>query len=395
MFDRLQIYDRRERLLVGAADLALAGIAPIVRTRSRRAGRPPARILLLRLERIGDLLMTHEAIEDVRAAVPGAQIDLVVGSWNAELARRYRAVTSVETLDARWLAREGTGLGLPAMMRRARTWRRRQYDLALNFQPDIRGNLILAASGAARTAGFSSGGGGAMLDVALDYRPREHTTANARRLVAAVLDVPPRAAPARLELTDEERRAARARLGVERPLVGVHASGGRAIKQWDLDRFAELASRLALDGARIVLTGSEADRRIVDPIARGLPPDRVINLAGTLDIPALAAALEQLDVLVTGDTGPMHLAAAVGTPVVAVFGPSDPLRYAPSDPVHQVLRIDLPCSPCNRIRLPPERCQGHTPDCLTGIDVEMVYRAVRRTLGNERQARETAAAHGR
>ena len=90
----------------------------------------------------------------------------------------------------------------------------------------------------------------------------------------------------------------------------------------------------------------------------------------------------------------MHLAAAVGTPVVAVFGPSDPARYAPSDPVHQIVRIDLPCSPCNRIRLPPERCVGHIPDCLTGVDVEMVYRAAERTLERAHHLRAPAGSRG-
>jgi ADP-heptose:LPS heptosyltransferase len=93
-------------------------------------------------------------------------------------------------------------------------------------------------------------------------------------------------------------------------------------------------------------------------------------------------------VFVTGDTGPMHLAAAVGVPIVAVFGPSDPARYAPRDPMHQVVRVDLPCSPCNRIRLPPERCVGHTPDCLTGIDVEMVYRAAEGTLDRQHSTQQ-------
>ena len=71
----------------------------------------------------------------------------------------------------------------------------------------------------------------------------------------------------------------------------------------------------------------------------------------------------------------MHLAAAVGTPVVAVFGPSDPVRYAPSGPSDRVVRVDLPCSPCNRIRLPPSRCVGHTPDCLVGVSVDRVLEA--------------------
>ena len=93
-----------------------------------------------------------------------------------------------------------------------------------------------------------------------------------------------------------------------------------------------------------------------------------------------AAILAQLDVLVTGDTGPMHLASAVGTPVVAVFGPSDPARYATSGSFDRVVRIDLPCSPCNRIRRPPERCVGHTPDCLAGITSDAVFAAATAVL---------------
>ena len=113
------------------------------------------------------------------------------------------------------------------------------------------------------------------------------------------------------------------------------------------------------------------DRR-VRARAAPLPGDRRL---GRLDLLTLAAVLERLDLLVTGDTGPMHLAAAVGTPVVAVFGPSDPARYAPRGPRDRVVRIDLPCSPCNRIRRPPARCVGHTPDCLAGITADAVFDA--------------------
>jgi heptosyltransferase I len=387
MFDHLQIYDRREREMVGTADLVLRVVGPAVRVARRAAQVPPRRILLLRLERIGDLLMSLEAIEDVRQAAPGAEIDLVVGSWNEVLARKIRGIRRVETLDAGWLSREDRALSPRAMLRHARAWSARKYDLAINFEPDIRSNVLLAASRAARTAGFASGGGGSLLDVALPFDPRVHTTANAQRLIAAVLDVPLRTTPARLEISPEERRKASERLaGHRRPLVGIHVSGGRAIKQWEPDRFAALASRLIrARGAGVVLTGSAADRALVNEVAGGLDRTAVIDLAGELDLPMLAAVLERLDVFVTGDTGPMHVAAAVGVPVVAIFGPSDPARYAPRDPMHRVVRVDLPCSPCNRIRLPPERCVGHTPDCLTGIDVEMVSRAVDATLDRSRE----------
>ena len=109
----------------------------------------PKRILVLRLERIGDLLMTLPALADLRTLAPAAEIDLIVGSWNADLARALDPVTRVQSLDASWLARENQGSTLPSLIRAARRWRHAEYDLAINFEPDIRSNVILAASGAA------------------------------------------------------------------------------------------------------------------------------------------------------------------------------------------------------------------------------------------------------
>ena len=381
MFRHLQIYDRRERVLVGSADLALAAAAPVARAFRGRAAGLPKRILLMRIERIGDLLMALDAIVDVAAAAPAAEIDLVVGSWNASLARAIPGVHRIETLDAAWLAREGEGLGIRQLLARARTWRARRYDLAINFEPDIRSQLLLAATGAARLVGFSSGGGGPLLDVSLPFHPREPARDNARRLVASVLDVPPRP-ETRLEIRADARSRARELLeGSRGPLVGVHASGGREIKQWPVERFADVAARLARDrDATIVLSGSTADKPLIDVMRTRLGSIRLVDVSGAIDLVTLAAVLERLDVFVTGDTGPMHLAAAVGTPVVAVFGPSDAARYAPRGNRHRVVRIDLPCSPCNRIRRPPARCVGHTPDCLSGIDVQRVLEAAELAL---------------
>jgi ADP-heptose:LPS heptosyltransferase len=381
---RLHIQDRRERALVSAADRVLSVAAGVARPlRRRRAPTGPRRILLLRLERIGDLLMALPAIGDVRALAPEAEIDLVVGSWNADLARALRPAVRVATLDAAWLARDGGGLNLAALLRAARQWRRTRYDLAINFEPDIRSNLLLAASGAAWTAGYRSGGGGALLDVALDYDIRAHTTDNARALVAAIFGGDRRAEDRRVLMVPPEAHAHAASLlpAVRGPLVGVHVSGGRAIKQWEPDRFGDVARRLiAASSATIVLTGSSGDRPLVDQVKGALPPASVIDAAGDLDLLTVAAILERMDLLITGDTGPMHLAAAVGTPIVAVFGPSEPARYAPRGPYDRVVRVDLPCSPCNRIRLPPARCVGHTPDCLVFVSTDSVFEAAMSVL---------------
>jgi ADP-heptose:LPS heptosyltransferase len=154
------------------------------------------------------------------------------------------------------------------------------------------------------------------------------------------------------------------------------------VKQWHAGRFAEVATALGREyRATVVLTGAPADVAVVREVEAGIPAGvHVLNLCGRGDVLDLAAVLQRLAVFVTGDTGPMHLAAAVGTPVVALFGPSVPARYAPRSAVSRVVRVDLPCSPCNRIRLPPDRCRGHVPDCLDGISAGHVIEVTRGLL---------------
>ncbi len=376
---RLHIYDRRERAIVAAADAALWPIGAVRRAMTSLSAAPPKRILCLRLERIGDLLMTLPALAYLERLAPAATIDLVVGRWNRDVADAIPHVDRVETLDAEWLAR-GEGKSFLQLLGHARQWRARRYDLALNFEPDVRSNLLLAASGARRLAGFVSGGGGPLLDVAIDHDPHAHTSDNALRLVAAAFGSMPDAnAPATLNIPDAASTEA-ARLLSRRsagPLIAIHVSAGREVKQWPESRFRDAAHALVTDrDATIVFTGAAQDRPQIEMAKTGLPPERVIDIAGRADLVTLAAVFQRVDLVITVDTGPMHLAHAVGTPIVAIFGPSDPVRYAPRGPLDRVVRIDLPCAPCNRIRLPPARCVGHTPDCLAGIDVAHVLTAV-------------------
>jgi lipopolysaccharide heptosyltransferase II len=384
MFDHLQIYARRERWLVGLADVMLT---PLSWGRRRTTDVQPMRVLLLRLERIGDLLMTHGAIARARQLWPDAQIDLAVGSWNAPLARLMPEVSQVDVLDVPWLAREGTGLSWPALVARARDWRTRRYDLVVNFEPDIRSNALAWLSGARHRAGYWTGGGGAFLTTALAFEPTAHVDTNASQLLDVFAASDAAAMPehtARL-IPDAASASAAAEILAQVPpdhrLIGLHVAGGRESKQWHLARFAEVGRTLAAEGrVTLVLTGGPGDRALVDAVKADLRDAPVVDTAGALDLPATAALLSRLTMLVTGDTGPMHLASAVGTPVIALFGPSDPRRYGPLATHQQVLRVQLPCSPCGQVRLPPERCRGHVPDCMDGITVAAVVDAAQRWL---------------
>jgi ADP-heptose:LPS heptosyltransferase len=160
-------------------------------------------------------------------------------------------------------------------------------------------------------------------------------------------------------------------------MIGIQVGAGRQVKQWPAVRLAEVAGRLVSEfNATIVLTGAQEDRDAADVLrANLLQSAGVIDLVGALDLVTLAAVLARLSLLITPDTGPMHIAAVVETPVVAIFGPASPDRWGPLSQHCRIVRIDLPCSPCNRIRRPPARCVGHTPDCLASIGVDTVYRA--------------------
>jgi ADP-heptose:LPS heptosyltransferase len=435
MFDHLQVYNRRERWAVGLADVALRALAAPARLRRAPPdGAAPRRVLVLRLERIGDLLMTFEALTLLRAGLPSATIDLVVGSWNEPLARAMAVADRVETLDAPWLARDQPGSTWSRLLSHARGWRGHGYDLAINLEPDIRSNLLLWMSGARRRVGYDTGGGGATLTDEVACDPALHTGDNAQCLVQVAIDAlpafephagaagggslpglktrPPSGWSSRPRPADESPETRPAAAWLEHPrhsgkslrlrlpassreraerllapaagslCIGVHASGGRLVKQWHGGRFAEVATALGREyGATIVLTGTSHDAGIVGEVEAAVPAGvRVLNLCGRADLLDLAAVIERLAVFISGDTGPMHLAAAVGTPLVALFGPSDPVRYAPRTATSRVVRTDLPCSPCNRIRLPPERCRGHVPDCLDAITVDQALSAVRESL---------------
>jgi lipopolysaccharide heptosyltransferase II len=393
VFQHLQIPYRQERILVGLADVGLSAARRLGWPRASRVGiaAPPQRILLLRLERIGDLVMVLDAIAMVRSMAPDAAIDLVVGSWNRPLADVIPGV-HVETVDVPWMARGGRGLSWAELVTRAREWRSKDYDLAINFEPDIRSNLLLALSGARRRIGFVSGGGGAVLTDAVAPDPRAHVAENARALVLRAFEttgLKPRVtgseSAAKLRIPDEARRHAADLIGRLSPggvTIGIQPAAGRQIKEWDPGRFADVGSDLArARGAKVVLIGSTSDRAALKRFLASWPPDvPLVQLPVETDLVVLAAVLERLSLFITGDTGPMHLAAAVDTPVLAIFGPSLPTRYAPLSPRSRIVRIDIHCSPCNLMRQPPSRCIGHVPDCLAGISSADVFRAANEML---------------
>jgi len=387
-----RIYDPRERVVAGAFDVLLRVAAPLAGLRARGVSLPdPVRalkVLALRLDRLGDLVMTLPALVELRRLLPQAEIGLAVGSWNAELAQGLPFVDRVEVVDlpsAAWGRRASFWEALSKVKRAGRP------DLAIDFQGDVRALLLLAASRAVLRAGYSDTGGGALLNVFGRWDERKSCYRQNLELLREVFplaQIPGRIEPYNfLVPADRERGGESIRQAVgasaPRPWIGIHASAGRAIKQWEVGKLAALADGLLAETrGTVVLSGAEADRELVDAVARraraALP-----RLTGGPSVRAFAAALERLDLFVTGDTGPMHLAHSVGAPTLSIFGPSDPARYGPEGESRNrvVLREPLFCSPCNMIRKPPRECTvPEAPECLSKVTVERVLDGALRLL---------------
>jgi ADP-heptose:LPS heptosyltransferase len=396
-----RIYDPRERVVLLALDPLVRAASFVLGLRPRGVlpdPRKAGRVLALRLDRLGDLITTLPALRALREALPEARIELAVGSWNEPVARRLPFVDGVRIVDTPWSA-WGSKARLPSALRalgRESVDLDLDLDLAIDFQGDVRVLLLMARARAKLRAGYGDTGGSYLLTHVGRWDESRSWYWQNLELVRTLYPDSGKswsdpAAPVRPYnfVTDGDRREAELSLRqsglatAKRPLIGIQPGAGRAIKEWEEEKFRALIGRLSGRGT-VVLTGSGSDRARVERIAAGSDA-RVL-----LDVPlaTFAAVIERFDLFVTGDTGPMHLSHAVGTPNVAIFGPSDPTRYGPDDALglRRVVRRELHCSPCNMIRRPPRECaRAQAPECLARIGVDDVLLAIEASLAEGRR----------
>ncbi len=332
------------------------------------------RILIRGVNWVGDAVMTTPAIAQVRKTFPHAKIVLLVKPRVAGVFEGNPHINEILLYE-----QDGRHKGVLGLLRLARQLRDARFDLAILLQNAIEAALIAVLAQIPYRIGYNTQGRGFLLtDVVLRDRWTEtlHHVDYYQALVSAVGWVKEEVAPT-LYLSEGAEERAGALLegeGVrsEEAIVALNpgATYGSA-KQWPADRYAALADRLVEDfGMKVLLTGVQADgpaARVVRSSTRY--PERVIDLTGRTDIQELGAVLRRCAVFVTNDTGAMHVGAAVGVPVVAIFGPTDPKTTSPVGP-HVLLRHPVPCSPCLLRECPIDH------RCMTGISVEAVYSEV-------------------
>ncbi len=348
--------------------LLCAALAPL--RRLRRGPEAPAssarKILLLKFWGMGSLVLASPLLDEIQRTRPGVRMDVVTLRENAAIAALYPGVSRCHTLDL------GRGIVpfLGATLALIRRLRRERYDLLLDLEFYTRFSALFSfLCGARRSHGFSSKGSarGRLHDVEIPFNLYQHVSSNFLTLLrgepmqpASLLDpehaliLPP------LRAGEAARRGCDTVLSAHpawrhgRSLVVVNPNAGDMAleRRWPLERVAALLRALcARDELNVALTGAASEAGYVASVveAAGVK-DRVVDLAGRLGIEELVALFERAAVVVTNDSGPLHIACAAGASTVALFGPETPVLYGPlrSRPGqrHRVHYRRLACSPC-------------------------------------------------
>ena len=319
---------------------------------------------------IGDMVLLTPALRALKRAYPESNLTLLLRPLVANLMEPHPYVDTciVDTKN------RGRYRSLTELMRRIR---RAAFDVAVVLHPtSFRNALLPFLARVPMRVGTNVNGRGMLLTVSRKDDTSVHEVYRYLR-VLQLLDIDTSLDSLEFWHTDTERRIIQDLLDAENisstnRLIALNLGTTWRTKRWDIANFAaviEQIARLAPD-VRIVLTGSSNELALVDALPTSLP---IINLVGKTSILQLGALLERCEVCLTCDSGPMHIAAAVGTPTVALFGPTDPVRHKPYGTGHTVIEEHIECRSCYK-----RTCYRQDAPylCMTKIDTAEVVKAL-------------------
>lgn len=336
-------------------------------------------ILIVKLSAIGDVIHTLPALNAIRQKYPDAHIAWLVEEAAADIVEGHPALNRVlVSKRKRWvkgLWGKSCWNNIKEVFYFIKELRDTSYDLIFDFQALLKSGILICLAKGKRKIGFDKG---------MEHMEHSYLFLNERippvdmdnhallrgMMLLDALDIPASEIEYKLPVSEQDRNMADNLLrqhGVKdvKLLVVINPVAKWETKLWSEVKFAELSDTLISQyDVQIVFTGGPEDRKAIADIMI-LMKCKATNLAGETDLKTLAALYEKTDLLISTDTGPMHLAAAAGTPVVALFGPTAPWRTGPFGDGHRVVRAGLECSPCFK-----RRCK--TTECMKLISVEKV-----------------------
>ncbi|BDG08159.1 lipopolysaccharide heptosyltransferase II [Anaeromyxobacter paludicola] len=327
----------------------------------------PRAILLVRYSALGDVVLATSLLAPLKERFPEARLEWVTDPAFVPLLHGLPELAAVHALHR----------DVPERALQLRDQLKGRFDVVVDLQNKVRSAVVARAAAPVRLVFRRRSPGQAVLS--LVGKDQILQRAHATRLYAEVLAplgvTGP--GPLRIHLSPRARALAADALGKARaPLVAIAPGARWATKRWPAQAFARVADALAAEGAAIVLAGGPGDREALEAVRAAMRAPVAADLS-PLPLDALAAALARVDLLVANDSGPVHLAAAVGTPSVAVFGPTSPVRWGPPAP-SRVVALGISCAPCSNHG--GHVCPRGHHRCLADLEPRAVLEAARELL---------------
>ena len=337
-------------------------------------------ILIVQTAFIGDVILTLPLVQACKRLFPSAAIDVVVTPNAKELCANHQDIREAIGYDKR-----GADSGVTGLMRLSRVLRSRSYDLAIVPHRSLRSAALVALSRVPIRIGFNRSAGRVLLTETVRYHHAIHEIdRNLSLLNPLAQTTVPRELPRLSPLEADKKRVDRllVELEVGRPdtLVAIAPGTIWNTKRWLKDRFSSLAVNLDEAGLEVVLLGGKGDELLCEEIRTLSGSSHVYNTAGMLSLMQSVDLIRRCRVIVCNDSAPMHMAAAVGTPVVAIFGATVPaFGFGPSGPLDIVVETQgLKCRPCSIHG--GKKCPIKTFDCMNNITYERVFQSTMSVL---------------
>ena len=332
----------------------------------------PERILVVKLDHLGDVLLATPVFSNLRRRYPNAELHALTGTWSRVVLEKHPDVNNVIGYDSPAFCRTGQPTSLKGAFKLYRQLRRQKYDLMVELRSDWRivwfallrltpKRLSRAALQVANKLGFAQ------------FSGTHETTRNLDVLRQVGIPTPVRTAI--FSVTAEDKKWASDFLATyqierQRPLIAIHPGSPIPLKRWLPERYAELADWLiAQKRAQILFVGVEDEIPIITEI-QALMRGESINIAGKTTLTQLASILHTCNVFIGNDSGPMHLAAAVGSQTIGLYGPGDPIRFGPAGEKCQTIRRKTDCPCLGKV------CRFGKTGCMSEIQVTDVIQTL-------------------
>jgi heptosyltransferase-2 len=353
------------------------------------------KILIIKLCCVGDILFTTPAIRALRRGLPKAYLAYLVGSWSKDIIENNPHLDEIFIYDvpshtSSWF--QGSARTLDCL----RKLRRKRFDTALIFHRTSSSNFFTLMSGIPRRVGFDYANKGRWLTQKVKFDTNKHEVDRNLDIVFSLGLETAGMATEMIVKPDEDHQTISMlqAYGVNTTdrVVSILPGGGKnpgafmPTKRWQPEKFARLADILIQKyKVKVILVGGTGDEEVVKEVISAME-NKVINLVSRTTFKQLAAVLKRCQLFIGGDSGPLHIAAAVGTPTIGIFGPSDPKLVAPRGDNHLTVWKNTSCSPCYRpdtVRTDIDFsiCPEGTLECMEQITVEDVLSAVHQQMG--------------